>query len=284
MTMRSSDDTAAAETLQRRAIDIRRLVVQMCAARGQGYAGQGLELADLMAVLYHYELREPLASPPGDHFVLSVGHSAIALYAALGSRDVFSLDELRTYGGDGTHFEESPLEGMTGFTVTGGSLGQGLSQALGLALGERLLGSDRRVYCVFSDGELQEGNTMEAILAAPNFGADNLVGLVDNNGEQADGNTAEIMPVEPVDRRLAAFGWAVQRVDGHDIRALLAAFNDARTVRRRPQAIVCDTTPGHGVPVLASFGRVHYVKAHEPVWEQALAELDEARARLDAPA
>jgi transketolase len=126
-------------------------VIEMCRGRGQGYAGQGLGLADLVAALYFSELREGL-----DRLVLSTGHSAIVLFAALHEQGLYELDELRTYGMDGSRIEESPLEGTPGFEITGGSLGQGPSQAVGIALGERLRGSDARVYCILSDGELQE--------------------------------------------------------------------------------------------------------------------------------
>ena len=159
-----------------RARAIRRTVIEMCRGRGQGYAGQGLGLADLVACLFFQEMRDGL-----DRFVLSTGHSAIVLFAALHEQGLYELDELRTYGMDGSRIEESPLEGTPGFEITGGSLGQGLSQAVGIALGERLQGRNARVYCLVSDGELQEGQTWEACMAASHYRLHNLVLLVDNN-------------------------------------------------------------------------------------------------------
>lgn len=269
-TERTTDPTALAQ----RAHAIRRTVLEMCRARGQGYAGQGLALADLMACLFDSEL-EPRGDGTFRHrFALSTGHSAIALFATLGEHGVYTPEELRTYGMDGSRIEESPLEGTPGFEITGGSLGQGLSQAIGMALGERLRGSGTRVYCLLSDGELQEGQVWEGLMAAAHFGLDNLVVMVDNNGIQADGSTAEIMGVEPVPEKLAAFGLAAHRVDPHDTGAILDAFAAARHERGRPTALVCQTVPGKGVPSFVTSQKVHYVRAPREVWEQALRELD----------
>lgn len=263
------------EGIARQARRIRRLVLEMCAARGQGYAGQGLQLADLMASLYHHELR---SRPDGrllDRLVLSTGHSAIALYATLGTRGVYSREELLTYGASLSDIEESPLEGAPGFEITGGSLGQGLSQALGLALALRIRGGDERVYCVLSDGELQEGQVWEAMMAAAHLGVSNLTALIDNNREQADGATAEIMAVEPLEAKLTSFGLVAERVDGHDIAALLEALARARS-SDTASAIVCDTIPGKGSPTLERKTKVHYLRLAPERWTRAIADIDSA--------
>jgi transketolase len=239
----------------------------MCRGRGQGYAGQGLALADLMAVLHWHELR-----PDRDRLVLSTGHSAIAVFAALGELGHYAMAELETYGMDGSRIEESPLEGLPGFPITAGSLGQGASQAVGMALGERLRG-DGRIYCLLSDGELQEGQVWEAMMAAGHYRLDNLVILVDDNGTQADGRTADVMSVEPAVDKLAAFGLAARRVDAHDIEALLSAFAHARATKGRPTALVCRTVLGQGAPTLEAYRNVHYVRAEAAVWDRAAAEL-----------
>jgi transketolase len=254
-------------SLAERAHRIRRTVLRMCAGRGQGYAGQGLALADLMACLYFSELRE------NDHFVLSTGHSAIAVFAALHERGIYGLEELETYGMDGSRIEESPLEGTPGFEITGGSLGQGLSQAVGMALGERIKGTDGRVYCIVSDGELQEGQVWEAAMAAAHHRVDNLVVLVDNNRMQADGATADVMAVEPVDEKFSAFGFSAQRIDANSLEAILQAFDDARATTGRPTALVCETLPGRGVPSFEAYEKVHYIRAEPAVWQRALDEL-----------
>ena len=256
------------EALREQARTIRRIVVRMCRGRGQGYAGQGLALADLMACLYGHEL-----DLERDRLVLSTGHSAIAVFAALGERGVYALSELETYGMDGSRIEESPLEGAPGFPITGGSLGQGLSQAVGMALGERLRGSRGRVFCLLSDGELQEGQVWEAAMAAGHYGLDDLVVLVDNNRTQADGRTAEVMGVEPVPEKFTAFGFAARRVDAHDLDAILAALAEARATPGKPTALVCETVLGKGAPTLEAYRNVHYVRADDAIWARAAAEL-----------
>lgn len=255
-------------SLVEQAHSIRRTVLEMCSGRGQGYAGQGLALAELMAVLYFEEAREGR-----DHVVLSTGHSAIALFAALHELGVYELDELRTYGMDGSRIEESPLEGAPGFEITGGSLGQGFSQAVGMAVGERIRRTDHRVYCLISDGELQEGQVWEAAMFAAHHALDNLVLLVDDNKMQADGATAEVMNVEPIADKFAAFGFAVLSIDANDIEQVRAAFAEARATRIRPMALVCRTVPGKGVPSFETYRKVHYIRAEPAIWERALAEL-----------
>lgn len=252
---------------------IRRTVILMCQGRGQGYAGQGLALADLMAHLYFRAMRPKPGGGFTDRFVLSTGHSSIALFATLGELGVYEMAELATYGMAGSRIEESPLEGTPGFEITGGALGQGLSQAVGIALAERLRGSGATVYCLISDGELQEGQTWEAIMAAGHHRLGNLVVLVDNNRIQADGWTAEVMDVEPVPEKFQAFGFDARRIDPHDHEVLAAQLPDGGTARERPLALVCQTTPGRGVPSFETYRKVHYIRAERDVWDRALAEL-----------
>jgi transketolase len=256
---------------------IRRRVLEMCAGRGQGYAGQGLALADVLAHLYFRVMRREPGGGFLDRFVLSTGHSAIGLFAALGEAGLYQQQELNTYGQPGSRIEESPLEGTPGFEVTAGSLGQGLSQAVGMALGERLRGSGARVYCLLSDGELQEGQVWEAAMSASHHRLGNLTVLVDNNNMQADGVTSEIMSVEPVTERLAAFGFGAQRIDGHDHAALEQALPSAAAAaavaRDQPQAVVLQTVPGKGVPLFEQHHKVHYLRLEPAVWSQAIEAL-----------
>lgn len=254
------------------ALRIRRRVIDMCRGRGQGYAGQGLALADVLAHLYFRAMRHRGDGTYLDRFVLSTGHSAIGLFATLGELGVYKPDELRTYGMSGSRIEESPLEGTPGFEITGGSLGQGLSQAVGMALGERLRGSGARVYCLLSDGELQEGQVWEAAMSASHFGLGNLVALIDNNRMQADGSPADVMGVEPVDERFRAFGFAAQRISAHDHAALLAALPGERH-DNQPIALVLETVPGKGVPTFERHHKVHYLRLAPEMWDQAMAEL-----------
>ncbi len=276
-------------TLQSRALAVRRRIIQMVQALGHGYLGQGLGAADILTALYFHELeRDPaqsaeawLADPDRDRFVLSVGHYAIGLVAALAELGVYTDEELATYGLDGSDVEQNATEFARGFEVTGGSLGQGLSQAIGLALGGRLREAEGRrpyrVYALVSDGELQEGQVWEAIMAAAHYRLDNLVALFDLNNLQADGPPSAVMAIEPVHEKLRAFGWNVSRIDGNDLAALLAAFAEARRVRGQPSAIVCDTLPGKGVPSVEQREKVHYVRPRDPRELDGLVEeLEEA--------
>jgi transketolase len=255
---------------------IRRRVLDMCAGRGQGYAGQGLALADVLAHLYFRVMRRQPDGSYLDRFVLSTGHSAVGLFATLGEAGLYEQDELRTYGQPGSRIEESPLEGTPGFEITAGSLGQGLSQAVGMALGERLRGSGARVYCLLSDGELQEGQVWEAAMSASHHRLGNLAVLIDNNNMQAEGVTSQIMSVEPVVERLTAFGFDTQRIDGHDHDALTRALPQAEqagTAQDRPQAIVLQTVPGKGVPEFERHHKVHYLRLEPAAWSEAIAAL-----------
>lgn len=257
--------------------DIRRLAVEMCLQRGQGYAGQALALADLMAHLYFRAMRKDADGTYIDRFVLSTGHSALALFATFGQLGWYTREELAGYGTNDSRIEESPLEGTPGFEITGGSLGQGLSQAVGMALGERMRGSDATVYCAISDGELQEGQIWEAAMAAGHHQLGNLVVLIDNNRMQADGNTADVMTVEPVTDKFEAFGFDAIRLDANDHAQLLNALPGGGLRRDRPLALVCETLPGKGVPSFEQYRKVHYIRAGEAIWQQALRELDAAR-------
>jgi transketolase len=208
-----------------------------------------------------------------DRFVLSTGHSAIALFATLGELGLYDQEELDTYGQPGSRIEESPLEGTPGFEITGGSLGQGLSQAVGMALGERLLGTSARIYCLLSDGELQEGQVWEAAMSASHFALGNLTALIDNNHMQADGATSQVMAVEPVVERFAAFGFEASRIDAHDYDALETTLPLAAPSDGPPRAVVLETIPGKGVRSFEQHHKVHYLRLQESAWHSALAEL-----------
>lgn len=293
----TQQDGGTVRGLRERAVAVRRRVIQMVQALGHGYLGQGLGAADIFTTLYFHELaREPgqpvdawLADPDRDRFVLSVGHYAIGLFAVLAELGVYTDGELATYGFDGSDVEQNATEFARGFEVTGGSLGQGLSQAIGMALGGRLAEAEGRrpfrVYTLVSDGELQEGQVWEAIMSAAHYRLDTLIALFDLNRLQADGSPATVMGIEPVHEKLRAFGWNVSRIDGNDLEALLAAFADARRVKGQPSAIVCDTMPGKGVPSVELRTQVHYVRPRDPHELDGLVEeLETETARLEAEA
>jgi transketolase len=250
----------------------------MARGPGQGYIGQGLGIADVLAALYFHELRwDParLDDPARDRFLLSTGHYSIALWAALAEAGVFPLDELSTYGADNSRLQMSTLDTTPGVEITGGSLGHGLGQAVGTALGLRLQNSTARVFCELSDGELQEGSTWEAAMSASHFGVDRLVALIDCNGIQADGRI--VLDMEPVADKWHAFGWQVQEIDGNDLAAIVAAFGAARAPQGKPHAIVLRTRPGSGVPTLEAREKAHFVRVEADEWDALIAELETAR-------
>ena len=217
--------------LRARAKAMRRHVLRMAEIVGQGYVGQGLGIADVLAAVSFSELRTRPAEPTWpdrDRFVLSIGHYAIGLYAALAEAGIIPVEELSTSGADGSRLEMSAPETTTGVEMTGGSLGHGLTQSVGMAIGLRLQGKDARVFNLLSDGECQEGSTWEAALAGAHHQLDHLTAIIDCNNQQADGAPSKVMGIEPLHEKWAAFGWHTQRVSGHDFPALLAAFDAAR--------------------------------------------------------
>jgi transketolase len=268
-------DEAPIAFLRDKAKRLRRHMMAMASGLGQGYIGQGLGIADMLAALYFYELRHDPADPRWegrDRFVLSTGHYSIALWAALAEAGVIPMEELTTYGRDASRLDMSTLDTTPGVEMTGGSLGHGLGQAVGMALGLRLDGSPARVFCELSDGELQEGSTWEAAMAASSFALDGLVALVDCNGIQADG--AIVLRIEPVAEKWRAFGWDTVEIDGNAMDAIVDALRGARTRNRRPKALVLRTSPGRGVPTIEARERAHFVRVEPHEWGALAAELE----------
>jgi transketolase len=266
-------------SLQRRAHALRHHVLRMAEVVGQGYVGQGLGIADLLAVLYFGELRyDPKRPdwPDRDRFVLSIGHYAIGLYAALAEAGVIPVGELDTYGSDGSRLEMSAPETTPGVEMTGGSLGHGLTQAVGMALGLRLDGRASRVFNLLSDGECQEGSTWEAAMAGAHHRLENLFAFIDCNNQQADGPPSMVMGIEPIHKKWEAFGWHTQRVNGNDVSAIAAALREAKAVPGRPHAIVLDTLMGRGVPLFEQREKNHFIRVAPEEWVLARRQLEEA--------
>jgi transketolase len=262
--------------LRETALRLRKRVVRMAAGRGEGYVGQGLQAADLLAVLFA-EMNwrpEPGDDPDVDRFVLSTGHYSIALWAALAEQGVIAEDDLDTYGEDGSRIAMSTERdgGVPGVELTGGSLGQGLGIAAGIALGRRLRGHRGRTFVYLTDGELQEGSTWESAMFAGDKDLDRLLAVIDVNRTQADGPL--VLEVEPVAEKLRAFGWWAEDVDGNDVGALLAAFEAAAEVGDRPKALVCRTQIGAGVPLIVGRERNHFVRVSPHEWDTVVAELE----------
>jgi transketolase len=269
-------------SLAERAYRIRRNALRMGEVQGQGYIAQALGVADVLAVSYFHGMRYRPEDPEWegrDRFLLSIGHYAIALYAALIEAGIIPEDEIRSYGSDDSRL---PMSGMAAYTpgmeITGGSLGHGLGLAVGFCLGLKRKKSDSFVYCLFSDGELGEGSIWEGAWSASHWKLDNLIGIVDVNNQQADGPASQVTGFEPLEARFASFGWHVQRVDGNDIDALVAAFDAARACAEpKPRIVICDTKMAKGVPFLEERERNHFLRVEPHEWQKALELLDAGR-------
>ena len=269
-------------SLEMRAWNIRRKALRMGEVQGQGYIGQALGVADVLATSYFHAMRLRPDDPEWegrDRFYLSIGHYAIALYSALMEAGILPEEELETYGMDDS---QMPMSGMASYTpgmeITGGSLGHGLGIAVGAALGLKRKRSDSVVYNLMSDGELGEGSTWEAVMSAVQWKLDNLICIVDFNNQQADGPSRDALAVGPEAPKWEAFGWHAQEVDGNDLGALVAAFDAARNLAEpKPRVIICNTTMCKGVDFLEARESNHFVRVEADEWAQALAKLDEGK-------
>jgi transketolase len=261
---------------------IRRYALRMGEVQGQGYIGQALGYADVLAVAYGHAMQFKADDPTWegrDRFLLSHGHYAIAHYAALIEAGIIAESELETYGSDDSRL---PMSGMATYTpgmeISGGSLGQGLIIGVGMALALRHKGNRAFVYNSMSDGELDEGSTWEAAMSAAHHGLSNLICMVDINNQQADGPSSKVMGFEPLADKWQAFGWHVQRINGNDLPAVQQAFDTARSLKEsKPRVILCDTLMGKGVPFLEVREKNHFIRVDPPEWQQALAVLDAAK-------
>lgn len=272
------------KTLKDRAYHIRRNALRMGEVQGQGYIAQALDISDVLAVAFFDAMNYQPENPDWegrDRFLLSNGHYAIALYAALIEAAILPESELESYGSDDSRL---PMSGMAAYTpgmeMSGGSLGLGLSIAVGRCLGLKRKKSDARVFTLFSDGELDEGSVWEAIMSAGHNKLDNLIAIVDINNQQADGPSTQVMGFEPLVDKMQAFGWFTQRIDGNDIEAVRAAFAKAKShPEPKPRMIIADTLMGKGVPFLEAREKNHFLRVEAHEWQLALAALDAGRAK-----
>jgi transketolase len=276
-------DIARLEGIARK---LRANIVRMIAAAGSGHAGGSLSATDVITYLYFCRMRIDPGNPrwpDRDRFILSKGHCCPALYAALAERGFFAEDILWTLREVGSTLQGHPDMNKTpGVDMTTGSLGQGISSAVGIALGGKLDGRSYRVYCMIGDGELQEGQVWEAAMAAAHHKLDNLVLFVDNNKLETDGPTKSIISVEPVAPRFQAFGWNAWDIDGHDFRQIHEAVERAADSRDRPSVIVADTVKGKGVSFMEGNHKWHSGPTSPGQTEQALRELEGDLASEDA--
>jgi len=288
-TMKIWEKTRDEGVLKKTALRVRRHVVEMTGAAGSGHPGGSLSNTDLLVALYYGEMNhapdEP-TWPDRDRFVLSKGHACVSLYAILAMTGYYGPggeDELITLRKLGSPFQGHPCMIKTpGIEMSTGSLGQGLSAAIGMALAGRISGKGYRVYAMLGDGELQEGQVWEAAMSAAHYKLDNLVGIVDYNGLQIDGKVSKVMGVAPLNNKWEAFGWHVIEINGHNFSDILGAFDKARGVRNQPTMIIANTIKGKGVSYMEYNVDFHGIAPNRKQVEIARQEFDAAQQELDA--
>ena len=268
------------EELKKVAIEVRKGIVTGVHAAKSGHPGGSLGAADIMTYLYFEEMNVDPADPrkaDRDRFVLSKGHCAPGLYAVLAERGFFPKEDLKTLRHIGSHLQGHPnMNDTPGVDMSTGSLGQGFSAAVGMALGAKRLGNGVRVYTLLGDGEIEEGQVWEAMMFASHYKLDNLLVFVDNNNLQIDGAVSDVMSPYPIDEKFAAFGLFVQTVDGHDFDAIDAAVKRAEQEKGRPSAIVLKTVKGKGVSFMENQVGWHGKAPNEEQYHTAMEELTAA--------
>ena len=265
--------------------EIRVATLKEFAHLGFGHVGGAMSVVELLAVLYGKEMKYDPKDPQmedRDKLVMSKGHAGPALYATLALKGFFPEEMLYTLNQGGTNLPSHCDRNKTpGVDMTTGSLGQGISAAVGMALGGKLSKKDYRVYAVLGDGEIAEGQVWEAAMSAAKYGLDNLCAMVDVNGLQIDGATKDVMPSEPLDKKFEAFNWNVIHVDGHDYDALLQAFADAAACKGKPTVLLLKTTKGKGVSFMENNAGWHGKAPNDEQYAQAKAELEAKLAELE---
>ena len=272
--------------LQITACKVRMGVINATHAAKSGHPGGSLSAADMFTYLYFKELNVDPANPKWedrDRFVLSKGHTAPGLYSALAHRGFFPVEDLLTLRHVGSHLQGHPNMNLTpGVDMSTGSLGQGVSVAAGMALAAKHQGKTNRVYTLLGDGEIQEGQVWEAFMLVNHYKLNNFCAIIDNNGLQIDGKVSDVMSPYPIVDKLAAFGFHVEAIDGHDFDQIEAAFEAAKQYKDGPTAIVMTTTKGKGVSYMENNAGWHGKAPNDAEREQALSELKARMAELEA--
>ncbi|MCI8525748.1 MAG: transketolase [Oscillospiraceae bacterium] len=270
-------EKSKAKALALNAAKARLLAVQMVHGAASGHPGGSLSCLDVLTTLYFDVMRVDPKNPQDpdrDRFVMSKGHCSPAMYPVLALRGFFPTEELKMFRSIEGHMSGHVEMHVPGVDMSTGSLGQGISTAVGMALGGKLNEKDYRVYAILGDGELAEGQVWEAMMSAAKYKLDNLCACVDVNGLQIDGRTADVMPTEPLDKKFEAFGWHVIQIDGHDYEAIENAYAEARTVKGQPTMILAKTTKGKGVSFMEDDAGWHGKAPSDEQMAQAQAELE----------
>lgn len=258
--------------------NIRKGIIEAVYSGKSGHPGGSLSIADIMTVLYFYEMNINPENPKDenrDRLVLSKGHCAPALYSTLANRGYFNIEELKTLRHIDSRLQGHPdMKKIPGIDMTTGSLGQGLSAANGMAIAGKLDKKDYRVYCIMGDGEIEEGQVWEAAMASNKYKLDNLCVIVDNNNLQIDGTIEEVMSSYPIDEKFKSFGFQVINIDGHNYQEIIDAFDVARNIKGKPVCIIAKTVKGKGVSFMENKVEWHGKAPNEEQYMQALKELE----------
>lgn len=269
------------EMLRHKAEEVRYDVIDMISHSSKGHPGGALSAADIVTTLYFYEMRVNPDNPKWDNrdrFILSKGHACPVLYSVLAERGFFDKSELRTLRKLNSHLQGHPDMNKTpGIDMSSGSLGQGLSVGLGMALSAKLMHKDYHIWVLLGDGELQEGSVWEAAMAASKWQTNNLTAIVDMNGLQSDGKVDDKMSLQPISEKWKSFGWEPIEIDGHDIDQIIAALDYTRNHWGKPKVIIAHTIKGKGVSFMENVTEWH---GKAPTMEEAEKALNEIRSRL----
>ena len=272
--------------LQITACKVRMGVIESTHGAKAGHPGGSLSAAEIFTYLYFREMKIDPSNPKWedrDRFVLSKGHTAPGLYSVLANRGFFPVEDLPTLRHIDSYLQGHPnMNTVPGVDMSTGSLGQGVSVAVGMALGAKHTGKENRVYALLGDGEIQEGQVWEACMAAAHYKLDNLCIIVDNNGLQIDGKISDVMSPYPIVEKLEAFGLSVQQIDAYDFDAIEEAFNKARQTKGVPSAIVIKSVKGKGVSYMENQAAWHGKAPNDAEYEQAMTELKAQLAELEA--
>ena len=282
---RSTAEPTGVHELELAAARARRYVLRMLEAHPAGHVGGAMSAMDLVIAIYRHALRwhpENVGAADRDRFLLSAGHKALAQYAALAEVGIIDDDLLRTYGQTDSRLPGHPdLSVLPGIEANTGALGHGLPIGCGMALGARLDGQPGRVFVLLGDGELAEGSNWEAAAAAAHHRLDNLIALVDVNGLQISGATAQVLNMESIADKFAAFGWATAEIDGHDLAGICVALDRVPLQPGRPTAVIARTIKGRGISAIEGAVASHYWKPGAEELAAAIAEADEAVLRAE---
>ncbi|MCT4604760.1 MAG: transketolase [Marinisporobacter sp.] len=265
------------EMLKKNATEIRKGIIKAIHAAGSGHPGGSLSAADILTTLYFYKMKVDPENPKWeerDRFVLSKGHAAPVLYATLAEKGFFPKEELLKLRHMGAMLQGHPdMKGTPGIEMSTGSLGQGFSCSVGMALASKVDQKDNRVYALLGDGEVQEGLVWEAAMAASHYKLDNLTAILDFNGLQIDGKNEDVMNIHPIKEKWESFGWYVIEIDGHNFEEIIKAFDQADGIKNQPTMIIAKTIKGKGVSFMENQAGWHGSAPKDEEAEQALKEL-----------